>query len=84
MLIVEDDPTTREMLRRTMNKEGWMVLEAAKWRLGLERLAQKNPNLILLDLMMPEMDGFDFMEAAPQLVGRIAAMCLSSFLRPEI
>ena len=62
VLIVEDDEPTREMLRRTLQKEGWQVREAANGRLGLEQLAHGLPGLILLDLMMPEMDGFDFME----------------------
>ncbi|HWB06717.1 MAG TPA: response regulator [Verrucomicrobiales bacterium] len=61
VLLVEDDPATREMLRRGMEKEGWHVTEAANGRLGLECMAENAPHLILLDLMMPEMDGFSFM-----------------------
>jgi signal transduction histidine kinase/CheY-like chemotaxis protein/ligand-binding sensor domain-containing protein len=62
VLIVEDDERTREMLRRTLQKEGWQIREAANGRLGLEQLAHGTPGLILLDLMMPEMDGFGFMQ----------------------
>ena len=62
VLLVEDDPNTRDMLRRSMEKEGWTVTEAANGHLGLERLNGGIPALILLDLMMPEMDGFTFME----------------------
>jgi len=62
VLIVEDDERTREMLRRTLQKEGWQIREAANGRLGLEQLAHGAPGLILLDLMMPEMDGFTFMQ----------------------
>src|SRR5262249_50218563 len=58
--IVEDDERTREMLRRTLQKEGWEIGEAANGRLGLEQLSHGVPGLILLDLMMPEMDGFTF------------------------
>ncbi len=61
VLIVEDDERTREMLRRTLQKEGWQIREAANGRFGLEQLAHVTPGLILLDLMMPEMDGFTFM-----------------------
>jgi CheY-like chemotaxis protein len=50
------------MLRRSLQKEGWQVLEAANGRLGVEQLTQGAPGLILLDLMMPEMDGFGFMQ----------------------
>ncbi len=62
VLLVEDDERTREMLRRTLQKEGWQVREAANGRLGLEQLSQGVPGLILLDLMMPEVDGFGFMQ----------------------
>src|SRR5262245_59567713 len=62
VLIVEDDEPTREMLRRTLQKEGWQIREASNGRLGLEQLAHGTPGLILLDLMMPEMDGFTFMQ----------------------
>src|SRR5262245_65590574 len=62
VLIVEDDERTREMLRRTLQKEGWQIREAANGRLGLEQLTHGAPSLILLDLMMPEMDGFGFMQ----------------------
>ncbi|MDA0242607.1 MAG: ammonium transporter [Chloroflexi bacterium] len=61
-LIVEDDPATRELLRRTLQKEGWETSEAANGQLALEQLQQAVPDLILLDLMMPEMDGFQFIE----------------------
>jgi len=60
-LVVEDDADTREMLRRVLEKEGWVVAEAAHGHMALERMAEQRPELILLDLMMPEMDGFEFL-----------------------
>jgi signal transduction histidine kinase/CheY-like chemotaxis protein/HAMP domain-containing protein len=60
VLVVEDEPMTREMLRRTLGKEGWTVIEAENGRAALERVAEDPPALILLDLMMPEMGGFQF------------------------
>jgi CheY-like chemotaxis protein len=62
VLVVEDDPATREMMRRTLVNDGWTVDEAENGRIGLERVRQRPPGLILLDLMMPEMDGFAFVE----------------------
>lgn len=58
ILVVEDDEVTREMLRRILVKDGWNVKEAANGRLALDSIAEKHPDLILLDLMMPEMGGF--------------------------
>ncbi|MBI4786819.1 MAG: response regulator [Chloroflexi bacterium] len=60
VLIVEDDAATREMLRRTVEREGWQVAEAENGIVGLQEVAKNPPMLILLDLMMPEMDGFEF------------------------
>ncbi len=60
VLVVEDDPATREMVRRTLEQDGWEVGEAENGRIALERVEAGPPALILLDLMMPEMDGFEF------------------------
>ena len=60
ILVVDDDPAVRQLMRRILEKEGHTVIEAENGRRGLERLAEGVPNLILLDLMMPEMDGFEF------------------------
>jgi len=62
VLVVEDDPVMREMLRRRLEKEGWTVIEAENGRVALGRMGQSRPDLILLDLMMPEMDGFQFLD----------------------
>jgi signal transduction histidine kinase/DNA-binding response OmpR family regulator len=66
VLVVEDDADTRDMLRRMLTKEGWAVTEATNGRVALERVAASPPELILLDLMMPELDGFAFIEALHQ------------------
>ena len=62
VLVVDDDPKTRDMLRRTLQKEGWTVAEAANGREALGRSSAPTPALVLLDLMMPEMDGFEVLE----------------------
>ncbi len=61
-MVLEDDPPTRAILRRTLEGEGWTVVEAENGRVGLELLMTGTPDLVLLDLMMPEMDGFDFLD----------------------
>jgi PAS domain S-box-containing protein len=60
VLVVEDDTATRELLRRMLEREGWAVAEAENGRVALEQIAQQQPAIVLLDLMMPEMDGFAF------------------------
>ncbi|WP_340149343.1 response regulator [uncultured Sneathiella sp.] len=63
VLIVEDDGPTRQLMRRIFVSEGWRVREAVNGRTGLELVHNAIPDLILLDLIMPEMDGFEFVEA---------------------
>ncbi|MDH3495371.1 MAG: GAF domain-containing protein [Gemmatimonadota bacterium] len=66
VLLVEDDADTRAMLRRMLERAGWSVAEAANGRIALEQLATHTPQIVLLDLMMPEVDGFEFLEAVRQ------------------
>jgi CheY-like chemotaxis protein len=54
------------MMRRMLEKEGWKVTEAENGRIALERMADNRPELILLDLMMPQMDGFAFVNELQQ------------------
>ncbi|GAB4470346.1 MAG: hypothetical protein OHK0037_29010 [Elainellaceae cyanobacterium] len=60
ILVVEDDATNRDLLRQLLEKEHWQVIEAENGRVALEKLRVTQPELILLDLMMPELDGFGF------------------------
>jgi signal transduction histidine kinase/DNA-binding response OmpR family regulator len=59
-LVVDDLVANRDMMRRALETEGWQVSEAENGRVALERVAESRPSLILLDLMMPVMDGFEF------------------------
>jgi PAS domain S-box-containing protein len=61
VLLVEDEAIVRDMVSRTLQKEGWWVIEAENGWLALEQLEQNQPRVIVLDLMMPEMDGFQFL-----------------------
>jgi len=59
-LVVEDDPASRDVITRLLESDGWKVDQAANGREGLDHLDKKIPGVILLDLTMPEMDGFEF------------------------
>ena len=61
ILVVEDDLTNRGALTRLLGKEGWKVFEALDGGSALEILATESPDLILLDLVMPEFNGFEFL-----------------------
>ena len=66
VLVVEDDDNTRELLQRTFTQHGWSVMTAENGLVALDKMDEEEPALILLDLMMPEMDGFTFMEVVRQ------------------
>jgi CheY-like chemotaxis protein len=61
VLIVEDSPVTRARMRTSLSKQGYEIKEAANGREALTMLEVFTPDCILLDLMMPEMGGLDFL-----------------------
>jgi len=60
ILVVDDDTVTKEALVGALEYSGWHVLEASNGSQALEILDKHTPDLILSDLLMPEMDGFEF------------------------
>jgi PAS domain S-box-containing protein len=61
VLVVEDDPAARANIRSSLEKVDWSVTEAENGAMGLEAVENKKFDLVLLDLMMPVMDGFEFL-----------------------
>ncbi len=61
VLVVEDDEPTRELVRRTLEGSGHTVIEAEHGARALELLEAQVPDVVVLDLMMPVMDGFEFL-----------------------
>ncbi|HEX5003681.1 MAG TPA: response regulator [Gemmatimonadales bacterium] len=62
-LVVDDDEAARDRMRELLRAESWEIIEARNGREGLEALGHGMPDLILLDLRMPEMNGFEFLAA---------------------
>jgi signal transduction histidine kinase/CheY-like chemotaxis protein len=60
VLLVDDDPASRDTMRNILEREGWKVTEAENGRVALECMERERPRLVLLDLTLPEMDGFQF------------------------
>ncbi len=63
VMVVEDDAMIRETLAEALDEEGFEVIEAANGREALDKLQGERTSLVLLDLMMPVMDGWQFREA---------------------
>jgi signal transduction histidine kinase/CheY-like chemotaxis protein len=66
VLVVDDDAGTREMLRRTLTRQGWTVREAEDGASGLDEVEHSRPSVVLLDLLMPRMNGFEMLAALRQ------------------
>jgi signal transduction histidine kinase/DNA-binding response OmpR family regulator/methyl-accepting chemotaxis protein len=62
VLVIDDDPAARIIMRRLLTNEGMRVTEADGGRAAIDRLSQETPDLIVLDLVMPDMDGFEVLE----------------------
>ena len=63
VLVVDDEADTRYRTRQVLEKHGWTIVEAANGEEALQKVAFAIPRVILLDLNMPVMDGFDFLHA---------------------
>ena len=62
VLVVDDDEGARKVLVRTLGRNGFETVEAENGETGLQRISETSPDVILLDLMMPVMDGFEFVQ----------------------
>lgn len=62
ILVVDDEADMRDLLRRSLSAEGWEIAVAPNSRVALDILPEVEPDLVILDLMMPEMDGFAFVD----------------------
>jgi signal transduction histidine kinase/CheY-like chemotaxis protein len=60
ILVVDDDQSQRELMRRTLEAEGWEVMAADNGRTAIEAVRARRPACIILDILMPEMDGIEF------------------------
>ncbi|HEY9618067.1 MAG TPA: ATP-binding protein [Microcoleaceae cyanobacterium] len=72
ILVVDDEPSIRELLRQHLEAEGYQVQEAENGRAALTQIKQAAPDLVILDVMMPDMNGFDvaaILKNDPQTMG---------------
>jgi DNA-binding response OmpR family regulator len=60
ILIVDDNETIRTLLKMSLKKQNYEIIEATDGELGYEKAMQEKPDLIISDILMPRMDGFEF------------------------
>jgi PAS domain S-box-containing protein len=77
ILVVEDNPITRKMLRVALAAEGYRVLEASDGQTALALMAAHAPDLVLQDLLLPDMDGFGLVEQLRAVPGGAAVPILA-------
>ena len=63
ILLIEDDSFLRELMSEKLRNAGYNVIEAADGNEGLKKIQTENPALVLLDLILPGIDGFDLLRA---------------------
>ncbi len=78
ILLVEDDPVIIRMYSTKLTNSGYEVREAVNGQEALELLSTFHPNIILLDLMLPQLDGFGFLQKAKELIVNIPVIILSN------
>jgi len=86
ILVVEDDPASSELVTRILQKEGWKIEKASNGREAFACMEASPPSLVLLDLMMPEMDGFELvarLQTHPTLSKIPVLVLTSKMLTPE-
>jgi len=62
VLVVEDDKNLVKLVKYNLEKEGWRVVSAADGEAGLAALRKERPDLVVLDAMLPKLDGFEFLK----------------------
>jgi CheY-like chemotaxis protein len=87
VLVVEDEPDARELLKRVLERREASVLVAGDGRAALELLRQRRPDVIVSDIGMPELDGYEMMRLVRSLPaddgGQTPAIALTAFARLE-
>ncbi len=85
VLVIEDDKYLREVLVEKLVKEGFDVFEAMDGQVGIDMTKKKKPDIVVLDIILPIMNGFDYLEAKGQdeSIAKIPVIILSNLGQRE-
>ena len=84
ILVVDDDPKIRTVVRRGLAYEGYRVVEAGSGEEGLEKAREHLPDLVILDLMMPGIDGLEVVRRLRKDRPALAAFLVTGFADPTL
>ncbi|MCB2225055.1 MAG: response regulator [Desulfarculaceae bacterium] len=79
ILVVDDEQRVRQAIQRVLGESGYEVLEAEDGRQGLDMVAKHTPDLVLVDLMMPVMDGMEFLDQARRRYPGLTSVVITGF-----
>ena len=82
VVVIEDDPQIRRFLRTLLDAEGWTVHEAETGRQGLVEAATRKPDVVIVDLGLPDMDGVEVVQSLREWTG-VPILVLSARVREE-
>src|SRR5262245_56198638 len=83
ILVVDDDPALFQVIEGALAREGHSLLRATDGRKGMELLGRENIDLAIIDYVMPEMDGLEFLEEARGKHPELKAIMITAFGTPE-
>lgn len=84
VLIVDDDPDVRRMIQLLLETSGYQTMSASNGAEALERIHECRPCVVLLDMMMPVMDGFEFrrQQLSDPEISDVPVICLTAHYEP--
>ena len=84
VLIVDDDPDVRRMIQLLLTTSGYETMSAANGAEALQRIRECRPCVVLLDMMMPVMDGFEFrrLQLSDPRISDVPVICLTGHYEP--
>lgn len=83
ILLIDDDQDLREMVAEALQEDGFDVTQAKNGERGIERLNDSDPDLIIVDLMMPKMDGFEFLSSVKSRNLKSPIVVFSGYIESE-
>lgn len=84
VLVVDDERPIRELLKRVLVKEGYEVLTASDGKQALQRIEEVRPNLVLMDIRMPGVDGLEVLEQIKSRYPKIEVVMITGFGTKEL
>src|SRR3954463_7332975 len=86
VLIVEDDEDVRDFMDVLLRASGYETMTAANGAIGIEMMHHRKPCMVLLDMMMPVMDGWTFRsrQLADDALSKGPGVCVTALLEPQV